>query len=208
MVKIKMCGLTRLEDVQVVNDLKPEYVGFVFWEKSKRNVTREQARELKAALSQSIKAVGVFVDEEPETVAALLNDGIIDIAQLHGSEDEAYIARLRELIGDKPIIKAFVIKGADVDKDVKDTIDSIKACSADFLLLDSGKGTGQTFNWELIKEAGFEKPFFLAGGLDPENVATAIEALHPYAVDVSSGIETDGRKDPEKMRQFAANARQ
>ena len=194
--------------MQVVNDLKPEYVGFVFWEKSKRNVTREQARELKAALSQSIKAVGVFVDEEPETVAALLNDGIIDIAQLHGSEDEAYIARLRELIGDKPIIKAFVIKGADVDKDVKDTIDSIKACSADFLLLDSGKGTGQTFNWELIKEAGFEKPFFLAGGLDPENVATAIEALHPYAVDVSSGIETDGRKDPEKMRQFAANARQ
>ncbi len=206
MVKIKMCGLTRLEDIQVVNELKPEYVGFVFWEKSKRNVTREQARELKAALSPEIKAVGVFVDEDPEKIAALLNDDIIDIAQLHGNEDEAYIARLRELIGDKPIIKAFVIKGAENAEAAETTIARIKASTADYLLLDSGKGTGQTFNWELIREADLQKPFFLAGGLDPDNVTAAIEALHPYAVDVSSGIETDGHKAPDKMREFAANA--
>ena len=215
MVKIKMCGLTRLEDVEVVNELKPEYVGFVFWGKSKRNVTREQARELKQALNPEIKAVGVFVDEEPERIAALLADGIIDIAQLHGNEDEEYIARLRELIGDKPVIKAFVIKAAEnantgdanTVRDVREVIACIKASSADYLLLDSGKGTGQTFNWELIKGAGIDKHFFLAGGLGPENVAAAIEVLHPYAVDVSSGIETGGHKDPEKMRQFAAQAR-
>ena len=201
MVNIKFCGLTRMADVQTVNELEPEYVGFVFWEKSKRNVTRQQALELKKALLPEIKAVGVFVDEEPETIASLLSDGIIDIAQLHGNEDEAYIGRLRELIGDKPIIKAFVIKGTEAD-----TIKRAKASSADYLLLDSGKGTGQTFNWELIKEAGIEKPFFLAGGLDPDNVAAAIEALHPFAVDVSSGIETEGHKDPVKMRKFARSA--
>ncbi len=197
---IKFCGLTRPEDVQVVNELNPEFVGFVFWGKSKRNGTRRQALELKKALSPEIKAVGVFVDEEPETIASLISDGIIDIAQLHGSEDEAYIGRLRELIGGKPIIKAFVV-------DTAATIRRIKASSADYLLLDSGKGTGQTFNWELIKEAGIEKPFFLAGGLDPENVAAAIEALHPFAVDVSSGIETESHKDPTKMKQFAENVR-
>ncbi len=212
--RLKFCGMTRLADIQAANELKPEYIGFVFWEKSKRNVTRQQAKELKANLDPDIKAVGVFVDEEPETVAALLQDGIIDIAQLHGNEDEEYCARLRRLIaeidthegmgtggiGTPGIIKAFVIKSPE-------DIERAKKCTADYLLLDSGKGTGQTFNWELIKEAEFDKPFFLAGGLEPENVAAAIEALHPYAVDVSSGIETEGCKDPEKMRLFAKQVR-
>ncbi len=211
---IKFCGLTRLSDIEAVNELKPEYVGFVFWEKSRRFVSGEKALELKKALLPGIKAVGVFVDEEPEKIASLLTEGIIDIAQLHGNEDEEYIERLRKLIGDKPIIRAFVVKGgegtgsgeANKSEAIRKELETIKVSSADYLLLDSGKGTGQTFNWELIKEAGIEKPFFLAGGLGPENVAQAIETLHPYAVDVSSGIETDGLKDPEKMREFAVNA--
>ena len=131
----------------------------------------------------------------PDRVAALLTDGVIDIAQLHGHEDEEYIARLRSLADGACVIKAFVIKS-------KEDLEKAKQSSADYLLLDSGKGTGQTFNWELIAEAGFDKPYFLAGGLGPENVADAVKKLKPYAVDVSSGIETDGLKDPEKMSKF------
>ena len=222
--KIKFCGLTRPEDIETVNELRPEYVGFVFWTRSKRNVTRQKALELRKALLPGIKAVGVFVDEEPEAVAELLSDGVIDIAQLHGNEDEKYIERLRELVRKEKIaasedgvseavtesakrideccaiIKAIVINS-------EDDIDMAKHCSADYLLLDSGKGTGATFNWELIKNAKFGKPFFLAGGLDPENVTGALKVLSPYAVDVSSGIETDGVKDPEKMRIFADRVR-
>ena len=209
-VAVKFCGLTRPEDVEAANSLKPEYIGFVFWPKSKRFVSREKALELKKALLPGIKAVGVFVDEDPEVVFGLLKDGVIDIAQLHGSEDEEYIAKLRDMVlgwrsvdpdaSEKPIIKAIVIKGPD-------DIERARACSADYLLLDSGKGTGQTFNWELIRDAGFEKPFFLAGGLDPTNVGKAVEELHPFAVDVSSGIETDGRKDPDKMKEFVSKVR-
>ncbi len=187
--------MTTLRDIEAANSLGPDYVGFVFWERSKRNVTGQQAMEMRKTLLPQIKAVGVFVDEAPEKVAALLTDGVIDIAQLHGSEDEEYIKKLRELSDNKPIIKAFVIKNS------KD-IEAAGRSSADYLLLDSGKGTGQTFNWELIKDAEFDRPFFLAGGLGPENVADAIKAVRPYAVDVSSGIETDGGKDPEKMKEF------
>ena len=132
---------------------------------------------------------------EKEKVAELLNKGIIDMAQLHGNEDEEYIKKLRELAPDKPVIKAFVVKD-------EESITRAKECGADYLLLDSGKGTGKTFNWELIKTADFDKPFFLAGGLDPSNVAEAINVLSPYAVDVSSGIESEGHKDPEKMKEF------
>ena len=193
--RIKFCGLKRIEDIEAANELKPDFAGFVFWEKSSRNVSGDDAKKLGQALLPAIKKVGVFVDEEPEKVAALLKDKVIDIAQLHGSEDEGYIARLRELSGGAPIIKAFVVKS-------REDLERAKERSADYLLLDSGKGTGQTFNWELIKEAGFDKPFFLAGGLGVENVAKAQKVLHPFAVDVSSGIETNGVKDPEKMRQF------
>lgn len=193
--RVKFCGLKRIEDIRAANELKPDFAGFVFWEKSSRNVSGEDALRLGRALLPGIKKVGVFVDEAPERVAALLTDKVIDIAQLHGSEDEEYIARLRELSKGAPVIKAFVIKS-------KEDLERAGNSSADYLLLDSGKGTGQTFNWELIREAAFDKPFFLAGGLGPENVAEAIDKLSPYAVDVSSGIETNGVKDPDKMRQF------
>ena len=196
--KIKMCGLTRPEDIQAANEIMPEYIGFVFASKSSRYVSPETARGLKRLLSPEILAVGVFVREAPEVIAGLLNAGVIDMAQLHGGEPEEEIRRLRELT-EKPVIKAFRIEsGRDIDL--------AQASSADYVLLDSGSGgTGAAFDWNLIQHA--ERPYFLAGGLTPENVARAVDLLHPYGVDVSSGIETDGKKDKRKMAAFAAAVR-
>lgn len=197
MSKIKLCGLSRKCDIEWVNALKPEYIGFVFWSKSKRNVPPEKAKELKDLLSPDIKAVGVFVDEPIENVAELLNDNIIDIAQLHGGEDEEYIKKLRTL-SSKPIIKAFLLKSEiDAERAEKST--------ADYILVDSGTGTGKSFDWELLKN--ISRPYFLAGGLCCENISQAITALDPYAVDVSSGIETNGCKDKNKMAAFVAAVR-
>ncbi|MCR4840594.1 MAG: phosphoribosylanthranilate isomerase, partial [Lachnospiraceae bacterium] len=112
MTKIKLCGLTRYEDILAVNELVPDFIGFVFWEKSKRYVTAEQAKVLKEKLNPSVKAVGVFVDEDPKVVAEIANAGIIDIVQLHGSEDEEYISKLRKLTP-KEIIKAFKIRSKE-----------------------------------------------------------------------------------------------
>jgi len=197
MTKIKLCGLSRICDIEAANRLKPEYIGFVFLPKSKRYVTYEKAKELKSLLSPDIKAVGVFVDESVEIVARLLNDGTIDIAQLHGGEDEDYISRLRSLT-DKPIIKAFRIES-------EEDIARAEKSSADHILLDSGMGTGKVFDWSLIQS--IKRPYFLAGGLDCDNVGEAIKKLRPYAVDVSSGIETNGLKDKEKMAAFVAKVR-
>ncbi|MDD6276377.1 MAG: phosphoribosylanthranilate isomerase [Clostridia bacterium] len=197
MTKIKFCGLTRPCDIEAVNELKPEYIGFVFYEKSKRNVTAELAGELKKLLIDEISAVGVFVDSPIEYVASLLNNGIIDIAQLHGSEDEGYIKKLRSFT-DKPIIKAFKIKD-------KTDITEAEKSSADYVLLDSGCGTGSAFDWNLIKD--IKRPYFLAGGLNLENIENAVSILAPFAVDVSSGIETNGLKDKNKMREFVCTVR-
>ena len=197
MTKIKFCGLTGDCDIDAANELRPEYVGFVFAPKSKRYVTPERAAELKSQLEAGIKAVGVFVNDTPCNVAELLETGVIDIAQLHGSEDEEYIGHLRQLTG-KPIIRAFRIKTAE-------DIAEAEKCTADHVLLDSGAGTGAAFDWTLIKN--MKRPYFLAGGLSPANVETAVEQLSPYAVDVSSGIETDGVKDKAKMAAFAAAVR-
>ena len=197
MTKIKFCGLSRLYDIEAANELKPEYVGFVFVEKSKRFVTPEKAKELKQLLDPEIKAVGVFVNENHERAARLLNNNVIDIVQLHGSEDEDYIRRLRSRT-DKPIIKAFRIK---TTRDIADA----EVCTADYVLLDSGAGTGTVFDWKLIQS--IRRPYFLAGGLGTHNVENAVKLLHPFAVDVSSGIETDGVKDKVKMTEFAAAVR-
>lgn len=192
MTKIKLCGLSRQCDIEWANELKPDYIGFIFWSKSKRNVSPERAKELKALLSPDIKAVGVFVDEPIENIAKLLCDNIIDLAQLHGSEDEEYIARLRTL-SDKPIIKAFLLKS-------KEDAKRAEKSTADHILLDSGMGTGKGFDRSLLKN--ISRPYFLAGGLYPENVGIAVDTLSPYAVDVSSGIETDNFKDRNKMAAF------
>lgn len=197
MTKIKLCGLSRLCDIEAANALTPAYVGFVFAPKSKRYVTPEQAAVLKQRLAPAIQAVGVFVDETPERVAHLLNSGVIDLAQLHGGEDEAYIARLRGLT-DKPIIQAVRVGTA---QDIRVT----ESSTADHLLLDAGAGTGRVFDWDLIRH--IQRPYFLAGGLSPDNVETAIDTLHPYGVDVSSGIETNGLKDTAKMAAFVAAVR-
>jgi len=196
MTLVKFCGIRRNEDIEAVNDLKPDYIGFVFYKKSKRYVTPKIAEKLKNMLAPGILSVGVFVDEEEENVAGLLNKGIIDIAQLHGNEDEKYIEKLRNMTT-KKIIRAFKIRS---EADLK----AARNSTADYILLDSGAGTGNVFDWKLIKDIG--RPFFLAGGLEPENVKEAIEKINPFALDVSSGIETEGFKDRGKMERFLRNA--
>ncbi len=199
MTKIKLCGLSRLCDIEAVNVLRPDYIGFVFAPGSRRRVSVQTAVELRQALLPGITAVGVFVDEEAENVAEFLNQGVIDMAQLHGHEDAAYVAKLRSLT-DRKLIQAFRIR---TEEDVR------RACQseADHVLLDSGAGTGRPFDWKLVRKAN-RPPYFLAGGLDPEHVGEAISVLAPYAVDVSSGIETDGLKDPEKMAAFVRAVRE
>lgn len=197
MTKIKLCGLSRTCDIEAVNALNPEYIGFVFTPKSKRYVSPEKASELKKLLSPGIKTAGVFVNAPQNEILELVHSGIIDIIQLHGTEDAAYIRQLRELT-DAPIIQAFRMK-TEAD------IFLAKQSSADYILLDSGAGTGMTFNWQLIQDV--KRPYFLAGGLNPDNVRNAIQKLTPFAVDVSSGIETEGFKDKEKMTAFVTAVR-
>lgn len=201
MPKIKLCGLSRIEDIKEANKLTPEYIGFVFYKKSKRNVSFETAHVLKQYLLPEIKAVGVFVDEEIPFIKKLADKRIIDMIQLHGHEDNNYLAALKKEVG-LPIIKAIQIDGE------KSFTEKSKIC-ADYYLLDSGMGTGNTFDWRLAERFinSTSKGVFLAGGLDPDNVTQAINMLHPFAVDVSSGIETDGFKDFEKMRRFVKAAR-
>ena len=198
MTKIKLCGLSRASDIEEANRLEPDYIGFVFAKKSRRCVTPEQAGELKKLLRPEIRAVGVFVNEAPEAVAALLNRGVIDLAQLHGSEDAEYIRRLRDLT-ESPLIQAFRIRS-------KEDLSRAEASEADEILLDAGAGTGTVFDWSLLRN--MERRYFLAGGLNPENVREAIRDLHPYGVDVSSGIETDALKDRTKMAAFVAAVRE
>ena len=197
MTKIKFCGLSRPCDIEAANKLQPEYIGFVFAPQSRRYVTPQTAAELKQRLSPEIQAVGVFVNENAEKIADLLHKGIIDVAQLHGDENEEYISRLRQLTA-RPIIKAFQIETA------RDIVVANR-CPADYILLDSGAGTGAVFDWTLAQS--IDRPYFLAGGLGIDNVKNVVTQLNPFAVDVSSGIETDGLKDKTKMAAFVATVR-
>lgn len=190
--KIKICGLRRREDILAVNEARPDYCGFIIeFPKSFRSVTADKVRELVKDLSPEIKGVGVFVNAPVKFVSGLLNDGTLALAQLHGQEDEAYIRELKKLT-DKPIIKAFSVKTSE---DIEKALQS----PADYILLDQGSGgTGMTFDWSLIPK--IERPFFLAGGIGSENLEQAIREIRPYAVDLSSSVETDKWKDPEKIR--------
>ncbi len=197
MTKIKLCGLTRHCDIECVNELLPEYIGFVFAPKSKRYISPEKAEILRNMLDSRIIPVGIFVDENIDVIADLVKRKIIDIVQLHGNESEQYIKYLRRKV-DCPIIKAFQIESnADIA--------SANHSSADYVLLDSGGGTGTTFDHSLIQ--GVTRPYFLAGGLAPENVETEIKQLAPFAVDASSSLETDGFKDKMKMTAFVKAVR-
>ncbi len=197
MTRIKLCGMTREEDILTANELMPHYIGFVFWPKSKRYVSYDGAVRLRALLDPGITAVGVFVDEDIDTVAGLLSDGVIDAVQLHGTEDDDHIRRLQDAAG-RPVIKAFRMEpGIDID--------IINDCPSDLILLDSGAGGGKVLDRRLL--TGITRPYLLAGGLSPDNVEEALRELSPYGVDVSSGIETDGVKDSDKMRGFVERVR-
>ncbi len=197
MTKIKMCGLSRTEDIKFANHIMPEFVGFVFYEKSSRYVDPVTAAELRWELDYRIAAVGVFVDAPVSFVADLARREVIDAVQLHGSENNEYIAKLRSMV-DVPIIQAFRVSSPY-------DIESAVISDADFVLLDSGTGTGKTFDHSLIK--GLNRPYFLAGGITPENVREAAEKLRPYAVDASSSLEIDGVKSFERMKAFAEAVR-
>jgi len=188
--KIKICGLSRLCDIDAVNIAKPEYIGFVFAEISRRKITFKQAEELRKNLSPDIMPVGVFVNEPIDNIISVVKTGIIDIIQLHGNETEEYIEKIKSALDNKVIKAVSVINQGDVQK-FKDTC-------ADYLLLDNKSGgTGKNFDWSLIGES--EKPFFLAGGLNLENIKSAVLQTNPFAADVSSGVETNGLKDKEKI---------
>lgn len=200
MTRIKICGLTRPEDVRYVNTAKPDWCGFILnFPSSRRNVTPEQARALRAGLAPDIRPVGVFVDRPVEEVAALLNSGVISVAQLHGREDDAYISVLRTLAPGCVVWRAFQLR-SQADLAAAD------ASGADLVLLDNGRGTGQTFDWSLA--GSVHRPFLLAGGLTPESIPRAVAALRPYGLDLSSGVETDGVKDPAKIQAAVTAARE
>lgn len=180
-MKIKICGLFNREDIDYANEALPDYVGFVFAE-SRRQIDFDDAREYGKRLDSRIKRVGVFVNSDIDDIARLYDDGVIDMAQLHGDEDEAYAAALKSRCG-VPVIKA-VINNARWQGE------------ADYLLFDGGKGEGKMFDWSLIPEQ--PKPFFLAGGINKNNIAEAAK-LNPYCIDISGGAETNGVKDREKI---------
>jgi len=190
LAKIKICGLSRVCDIDFANEAKLDYVGFVF-ANSRRKITKEQAYILKKKLNSDIKTVGVFVNEDINFILELLNENIIDIIQLHGHEDEKYMLELKRKT-DNPIIKAITV-------DKKDFISNFSNTFANYLLLDSGAGgTGVKFDWNLLDKE-IKKPFFLAGGINAENVEQAIKLINPFAIDISSGVETNGYKDRYKI---------
>lgn len=190
MTKIKICGLFRLCDAEYVNEAMPDYAGFVFFEKSHRNVTMQQAAQLRKSIHPSIPAVGVFVNAPQEQIISLCREGVIQIVQLHGGESEEYIGRLKALIPGVSVWQAFRVR-------TPDDLAAAQQSTADLILLDNGYGTGETFDWSLI--SGMTRPFLLAGGLTPQNIPQAIARFAPYAVDISSGVETEKQKDRDKI---------
>jgi phosphoribosylanthranilate isomerase len=203
---LKICGLTREKDIEIVNRYLPDYIGFVF-AKSKRHVNLEEAKKLAIMLNPMIKSVGVFVDSPEQEVSTIARECNLNAVQLHGNEDEKYLLTLRGLLPKSTqIIKAIRVKD----------IESVKATAnlpCDLLLFDTycentTGGSGKTFNWELLKSAtDIKKPYFLAGGLNSENILSATQELNLYAVDISSGVETDGVKDERKICEIIKKVR-
>lgn len=192
MAKIKICGMRRDEDIDFANSLHPDYIGFVLTEGFRRSITPETAARLKKRLSGGIKAVGVFVNDSADNINLLFERNVIDIAQLHGDESPEYCK----------MIKAPIIKYFNCSHGVPDDLDKY---DVDYFLFDSGTGTGRAFDWSNIPKT--DKPFFLAGGISESNVKQAIDTAKPFAVDVSSSVETNGYKDYKKMKRFMEMAR-
>lgn len=185
MAKIKICGLKRQQDMDYVNTLKPDFIGFILTPGFRRSITRETAVQLKAKLDKSINTVGVFVNDDADIINSFVADGIIDMVQLHGSESADFCKKINA-----PVIKMFKPDAFDKMNDYEPFVD--------YFLFDSGTGTGKTFDWCSIPKT--EKPFFLAGGLSADNLEMAIDKVKPFAVDLSSSVETDGFKDFEKIK--------
>ncbi|MGH2116802.1 phosphoribosylanthranilate isomerase [Aerococcus sp. L_32] len=200
MVKVKICGLRRPEDIEAANVAKPDYVGFIFVEGTKRYVKPDLAASFRRDLAADIQTVGVFVNAPIEEIVAICQAGTIDLVQLHGEEDQAYIEHLKGQVN-QDIIKSVAVRDELV----------VDPNQADYLLFDSLSpnrgGSGKTFNWQMVS-AYKEKPFFLAGGLGVDNIEEALKVVRPYAVDASSSLETDGVKDPVKMQEFVAKIRE
>lgn len=197
MSRIKICGLKRECDIDYVNEFLPDYIGFIF-ANTKRYVSPELAKTLKARLDSRIKAVGVFVNEDLNTVCAIADSGTIDLIQLHSDENEEYINTVKARTG-KPIIKAVRVKSSE-------QVLAAEKLPCDYLLLDTYRkgsygGIGESFNWELIPKT-LSKPFFLAGGLNSENILQAENTVKPYCLDISTGVEENGFKSREKIEEI------
>lgn len=189
--RIKICGLKRPKDIELINEAHPDYCGFIVnYPPSHRSKTEEEVKTLVKKLDPSILSVGVFVDPDPSLVIRMLQEGVIQLAQLHGNESDDTVLRIQNETK-AGVIKAYIIRDKE---DVKRAAASV----ADYILLDRGRGEGAVFDWSLIRD--LDRPYFLAGGLDTTNLSEAIETLHPFAVDISSGVETDRFKDPDKVR--------
>lgn len=202
MIRLKICGIQRTEDIEIINRYKPDFCGFIVdFPKSHRSKTEQEVKNLRTSLSDDVIPVGVFVNAPADLVIRMLNEDTISAAQLHGSEDDDYIRYIIESTG-KPVIKAFQLKenGGQV---LRQALNS----PADWILLDQGQGSGQTFDWNIIAESGLEdelanRKWILAGGLNAANIRQAVQKLHPDAVDLSSSLETDGYKDEEKIKEI------
>ena len=190
--ELKICGLSRLEDIIAVNRHGADYAGFVFFQKSKRYVDPYKANELIELLRSDITPVGVFMDEPIDNVVRIARISGVELIQLHGHESEEYVEYIKRTL-DRPVIKAY--KASE-----EGALEKAENSNADYIMIDSGAGSGKKFDWSILQ--GFKRDYFLAGGLDPESVGEAIRTLEPFAVDVSSGVETDGIKDEKKIAEF------
>lgn len=202
MTKLKICGLRRSEDISYVNEFLPDYAGFILSKQFWRHISLDLLAQLTSRLSDKITPVGVFVNETVETIIPFSK--YLGVIQLHGDEDNDFIRTLKKHT-DCEIWKAIRPQSPD------EISNACQSC-ADKLLIDSFSknsvgGTGVVGNWEIIKSAEITKPFFLAGGISADNIREAIEAVRPYGIDVSSSVETDKKKDKEKIRTIIKKAR-
>ncbi len=193
---VKICGLTSVTDAIYANMAGPDWAGLVFHEKSRRCVSADDAAAIRDMLGKGIRTVGVTVDRDVGFIRDLVSRGIIDMVQVHANPDESYFRSIADL--GVPTIRAYVTGS-------KGDVEEASSCEADYVMLDAGSGSGRTFDWSLLQDVDF--PYILSGGLDPTNVLEAVRMLHPFGVDVSSGVETGGAKDPAKMTAFVYAAR-
>ncbi|MCH7623579.1 MAG: phosphoribosylanthranilate isomerase [Nitrospinae bacterium] len=201
MVKVKICGMTNLEDTLLAVKGGADAVGFIFYKKSLRNVSAKTVKTIVAALPPFIETVGVFVNESADRINRIVDSCKLSAVQLHGNESPAFCKKIR-----RKVIKAVRVKG-------KDSFDGLSSYKVSAFLLDACSdqqqgGTGETFDWRLVSEGKKYGPVILAGGLDPSNVAHAIQKVKPYGVDVCSGVEKiPGIKDPSRLKEFIKAAK-